>query len=126
MAAVREVAAQQLFPPVHLADYDRVLGLPLMVAGQPLAARLAVTTRRTADGRTACWLRVDCAMSRLGEVSVRLAGAEGGPVAVTLVAAPAAAAELAAALPDLTADLHARGLVAALRVISEEAVAGDP
>ncbi len=125
MAAVREVAAQQLFPPVHLADYDRVLGLPLMVAGQPLAARLAVTTRRTADGRTACWLRVDCAMSRLGEVSVRLSGADGGPVAVTLVAAPAAAAELAAALPDLTADLHARGLVAALRVVSEEAVAGD-
>ncbi len=126
MAAVREVAAQQLFPPVHLADYDRVLGLPLMVAGQPMAARLAVSTRRTADGRTACWLRVDCAMSRLGEVSVRMSGADGGPVAVTLVAAPAAAAELAAALPDLTADLHARGLVAALRVVSEEIVAGDP
>lgn len=120
MAAVREAAAEHLLPPTHLDDYDRVMALPLMVAGQPLPARLAVTTRRTADGGMACWLRVDCALSRLGDVSVRLSGADGGPVAVTLVAAPAAAADLAAALPALTADLHAKGVVAALRVVSQE------
>jgi len=65
-------------------------------------------------------MRVDCALSQLGSVSVRLSGADGGPVAVTLIAAPAAAAVLAHALPALTEDLHAKGVVAALRVVAHD------
>ena len=120
MAAVRDVAAEHLLPPAHLDDYDRVIPLPMMQAGQPVPARLAVTTRRTASGGTACWMRVDCSLSHLGAVSVRLSGADGGPVAVTLIAAPAAAAVLANALPALTDDLHAKGVVAALRVVAHD------
>ena len=120
MAAVRDVAAEHLLPPAHLDDYDRVIPLPMMQAGHPVPARLAVTTRRTASGGTACWMRVDCSLSHLGAVSVRLSGADGGPVAVTLIAAPAAAAVLANALPALTDDLHAKGVVAALRVVAHD------
>ena len=123
LAAVRDVAAEHLLPPTHLDDYERVIPLPMMHAGQPVPARLAVTTRRTASGGTACWMRVDCALSSLGSVSVRLSGADGGPVAVSLIAAPAAAAVLAQALPALTHDLHAKGVVAALRVVAHD---GDP
>ena len=123
LTAVRDVAAEHLLPPTHLDDYDRIIPLPMMHAGQPVPARLAVTTRRTASGGMACWMRVDCALSYLGSVSVRLSGADGGPVAVTLIAAPAAAAVLAQALPALTHDLHAKGVVAALRVVADD---GDP
>ena len=123
LAAVHEVAVDHLLPPVHLDDYERVIPLPMMNAGLPVPARLAVTTRRTASGGTACWMRVDCALSQLGAVSVRLSATDGGPVAVTLIAAPAAAAVLAAALPALTDDLHAQGVVAALRVVAADAEA---
>jgi hypothetical protein len=118
LAGVREIAAEHLLPPMHLDDYERVIPLPVMSAGLPEPARLAITTRRTANGGTACWMRVDCALSQLGSVSVRLSATDGGPVAVTLVADPAAAAILAAALPALTSDLHSRGVVAALRVVA--------
>lgn len=123
LAAVHEVAVDHLLPPVHLDDYERVIPLPMINAGLPVPARLAVTTRRTASGGTACWMRVDCAMSQLGAVSVRLSATDGGPVAVTLIAAPAAAAVLAAALPALIDDLHAQGVVAALRVVAADAEA---
>jgi hypothetical protein len=118
LAGVREIAAEHLLPPMHLDDYERVIPLPMMSAGLPEPARLAITTRRTASGGTACWMRVDCALSQLGAVSVRLSASDGGPVAVTLVADPAAAAILAEALPALTSDLHTRGVVAALRVVA--------
>jgi hypothetical protein len=114
--ALREAVAQDLLPPRELSDYDRVLALPLAVAGEPLPARLAVAVRRTANGGTACWLRVDCELSRLGPVSVRLGGTDGGPVVITLIASPQAGARLAAALPALAADLREQGVDAALRV----------
>ena len=120
LTAVHEQVARDLLPPQDLAEYDRVLALPLAIAGQPLPARLAVTTRRSASGAQACWMRLDCELSRLGPVSVRLGGVEGAPVAITLVARPAAAAELAAALPQLTQDLHQLGVEAALRVVAED------
>ena len=120
LTAVREQVARDLLPPQDLTEYDRVLALPLAIAGQPVPARLAVTTRRSATGAQACWMRLDCELSRLGPVSVRLGGVEGAPVAITLVARPAAAAELAAALPQLTQDLHQLGVEAALRVVAEE------
>lgn len=120
LVAVREVVAQDLLPPKELADYDRVLALPLADHGQPVPARLAVTTRRTAAGGLACWMRVDCELSRLGPVSVRLGSVDAGPVAITLFATPAAGAALAAGLPALGEDLRALGVDAALRVVEEQ------
>ena len=122
LTAVHEQVARDLLPPPDLTEYDRVLALPLAIAGQPLPARLAVTTRHSANGTQACWMRLDCELSRLGPVSVRLGGVEGAPVAITLVARPAAAAELAAALPQLTHDLHQLGVEAAVRVVAEDEV----
>lgn len=118
--AVREVVAQDLLPPKDLTDYDRVLALPLADHGQPVPARLAVTTRRTATGGLACWMRVDCELSRLGPVSVRLGSVDAGPVAITLFTTPAAGAALAAGLPALGEDLRALGVDAALRVVEEQ------
>lgn len=117
--AVRDTVAQDLLPPKDLTDYDRVLALPLADHGQPVPARLAVTTRRTATGGLACWMRVDCELSRLGPVSVRLGAVDAGPVAITLFASPAAGAALAAGLPALGEDLRAIGVDAALRVVEE-------
>ena len=119
-AAVREAVAQDLLPPKELADYDRVLALPLADHGQPVPARLAVTTRRTATGGLACWMRVDCELSRLGPVSVRLGSVDAGPVAITLFTTPASGAALAAGLPALAEDLRAVGVDAALRVVEEQ------
>lgn len=120
LVAVREAVAQDLLPPKELADYDRVLALPLADHGRPVPARLAVTTRRTATGGLACWMRVDCELSRLGPVSVRLGSVDAGPVAITLFTTPAAGAALAAGLPALGDDLRALGVDAALRVVEEQ------
>jgi hypothetical protein len=122
LIAIHEQVARDLLPPQELTEYERVLAVPLAIAGQPVPARLAVTTRCSGSGVQACWMRLDCELSRLGPVSVRLGGVEGVPVAITLVARPAAAAELAAALPHLTQDLHHLGVEAALRVVAEDEV----
>jgi len=120
VAALREAAADTVLPPRHLDDYDRVVPFPLLAQGQAAPARLAIATRTTPGGQKATWMRVDCELSRLGPVSVRLSGAEGGPIAITLVARTAGARAIAAGLPDLVADLQARGLPAAVRVVEEE------
>lgn len=117
--ALRDAVAQDLLPPRELTDYDRVIALPLAVAGDPVPARLAVSVRRSANGGTTCWMRVDCELSRLGPVSVRLGGTDGGPVVITLLAGPATGAKLAQALPALAADLREQGVDAALRVATE-------
>lgn len=117
---LRDVVAQDLLPPKDLADYDRVLALPLAVQGQPVPARLAVSTRRTADGGLACWMRVDCELSQLGPLSVRLGGADAGPVAITLVTTPAAGPAIAEAITALSEDLRAAGIDAALRVVVDD------
>ena len=124
LIAIHEQVARDLLPPQELTEYERVLAVPLAIAGQPVPARLAVTTRCSGSGVQACWMRLDCELSRLGPVSVRLGGVEGVPVAITLVARPAAAAELAAALPYLSQDLHQLGVEAALRVVAEDEVPG--
>ena len=117
--ALRDAVAQDLLPPRELTDYDRVIALPLAIAGDPVPARLAVSVRRSASGGTTCWMRVDCELSRLGPVSVRLGGTDGGPVVITLIAGPATGAKLAQALPALAADLREQGVDAALRVATE-------
>ena len=117
---LRDVVAQDLLPPKDLADYDRVLALPLAVQGQPVPARLAVSARRTADGGLACWMRVDCELSQLGPLSVRLGGADAGPVAITLVTTPAAGPTIAEAITALSDDLRAAGIDAALRVVVDD------
>jgi hypothetical protein len=116
---LRELAADTLLPPRHLDDYDQVVALPLLAQGQAAPARLAVASRTAGNGIRATWLRVDCELSRLGPVSVRLSGSDGGPVAVTIVASPAGGRVIAAGLPDLMADLESRGLPAAVRVVED-------
>ena len=119
LRALREAVAPTLLPPPEVADYDLVLALPLRIDQQPLPARLAITTRRTPDGGTAAWLRVDAELSQLGPVSIRLSGADRGPVAITLAARSGAADVLSAALPQLAADLERLGIGAGVRVIEE-------
>lgn len=125
-AAVRvahEQSAQTVFPPDDLADYDRVVGLPLMANGQPVPARVAVASRNApGGGGAATFLRVDAELSRLGPVSIRLSGVEGGAMAITLVAAGTGARSLAESLPDLAADLRHLGLTAGLRVVDDDGV----
>ncbi|MCX8040417.1 MAG: hypothetical protein RMM29_09655 [Planctomycetota bacterium] len=120
LAVMREALAEQVFPPRELADYDRVVPLPLATAHDTTPARLAVAQRTTASGQRATFIRVDAELSALGPVSVRLSGADGGgPIAITLVAGAAAAAALAEELPSLVADLRQLGLDAAVRVVSD-------
>ena len=119
---VREAMAEQVFKPKDLADYDRVVPLPLAADGRPLPARVAVASRHGANGERATWVRIDAELSHLGAVSVRLSGGAGGPIAITLVAEPGPAQELIAGLPDLVADLTQRGLIAAVRVATPDEV----
>lgn len=121
---MREAVAEQVFKPKDLADYDRVIPLPLAADGRPLPARVAVASREAANGERATWVRIDAELSHLGSVSVRLSGGVGGPVAITLVAEPGPAQFLIEGLPDLVTDLRARGLVAAVRVATPDEVAG--
>jgi hypothetical protein len=117
---VREHLAEQVFKPKELADYDRVVPLPLTAAQVPTPARLAVATRSIGGGSQATFVRVDAELSRLGPVSIRLSGVDsGGPLAITLIASPAGGGALAEGLPDLIADLHALGIDAAVRVASD-------
>jgi hypothetical protein len=113
--AAREQAAQSVFKPSTMADYDLVMGLPLQADGRPTPARLAVARRAVAGG-TATFLRVDAELSQLGPVSVRLSGVEGGALAITLMADGAGGRALAESLPDLAQSLQALGIVAGLRV----------
>jgi hypothetical protein len=116
----REQLAEQVFKPKDLADYDRVVPLPLMAEQVPTPARLAVATRSTAGGQEATFVRVDAELSRLGPVSIRLSGpAAGGPIAITLVAEGAAGPALAEHLPQLVDDLRKLGLDAAVRVVGD-------
>lgn len=118
--AMREHLADQVFKPKELADYDRVVALPLAAHDVPTPARLAVATRSTGGGVQATFLRVDAELSRLGSVSIRLSGADsGGPMAITLVASPHAGALLAEELPALVADLRALGVDAGVRVVAD-------
>jgi hypothetical protein len=126
VGAVREHAAETVFKPQALADYDQVLPLPLLAQGQPAPARVAVAERQTATG-TATFLRVDAELSRLGPVSVRLSGIDGGALSITLLAHGASGRVLAAGLPDLAESLRQIGVVAGLRVAdlaSEDGHAG--
>jgi hypothetical protein len=113
----REHLAEQVFKPQELADYDRVMPLPLAAADLPTPARLAVASRRGGNGSETHFLRVDAELTRLGPVSLRLSGSDGGPLAITVIAAHRAAGEeLAGELPDLVADLRRAGVEAAVRV----------
>jgi hypothetical protein len=111
-----EGLAEQVLTPRELADYDRVLPLPLMSAGQPTPARLAVASRRTAGGQTAHFLRVDAELSGLGPISVRLSGSSGAPLAITVIASERAGPLVADGLPALGEDLRNLGIEAAIRV----------
>lgn len=118
--AVREHLAEQVFKPKELADYDRVVPLPLTATQVPTPARLAVATRSVGGGSQATFVRVDAELTRLGPVSIRLSGVDsGGPLAITLIAGPAGGAALADGLPDLIADLHTLGIDAAVRVVAD-------
>ncbi len=118
--AVREHLAEQVFKAKDLNDYDRVVPLPLATTQTTTPARLAVATRTTGNGTQATFVRVDADMSRLGPVSLRLSGSDaGGPLAITLVAGPAAGALLAEQLPALIEDLRRIGVDAAVRVVSD-------
>lgn len=117
---VREQLAEQVFKPKDLADYDRVVPLPLAAQQVPTPARLAVATRSGGGGQDATFLRVDAELSRLGPVSLRMSGIGGGPLAITLVARPGAAAELAGELPAMIEDLRAAGVEAGVRIIEED------
>lgn len=114
--AAREAAAELVFKPAELADYDLVVALPLLAQQQPVPARLAVTSRTTPSGQRAWWLRVDAALSALGPISVRLSGAEGGPIAITIAASAHGGAIISSGLADLAADLDALGIQAGIRV----------
>ena len=114
-AVMREQVAETLVKPRSLADYELVLALPMQAQGQPTPARLAVAERHTAGG-TATVVRVDAELTHLGLLSVRLSGIEGGPMAITLLAAGPALAALVAALPNLSDSLRELGLTAGLRV----------
>lgn len=115
MRLTRELAADAVFKPDDLADYDRVLALPITVHGQPVPARLAIAERRTTGGN-ATFVRVDTDLSALGEVSVRLSGVEGGSLAITLLASGSGGRALADGLPALVDALRELGIVAAVRV----------
>ncbi len=116
----RSVAADLLLPPPQLSDYDQVFPLPFTHQGLPAPARLAVSTRRTADGRQAAFLRVDGELSVLGPVSVRLSGVERGPVAITVLASPRGSRLLLAMAPGLTEALKHLGLTATVRVVEAD------
>lgn len=119
--SAREHLADQVFKPQQLADYDRVVPLPLAAGQLPTPARLAVATRSAGHGgANATFLRVDAELASLGPVSVRMSGVEGGPLAITILANPAAGRRLADDLPDLVADLRKLGIEAGVRVASEE------
>lgn len=114
--AAREAAAELVFKPAELADYDLVVALPLLAQQQPVPARLAVTSRTTPGGQRAWWLRVDAELSALGAISVRLSGAEGGPIAITIAASAHGGAIISDGLADLASDLDALGIQAGIRV----------
>lgn len=117
---MREHLAEQVFKPKDLSDYDRVVPLPLTTSQVTTPARLAVATRSTGGGAQATFVRVDAEMTRLGRVSIRLSGSDGGgPLAITLIAEPRAGTALAAELPALIADLHQAGIDAAVRVVAD-------
>ncbi len=118
---VREHLADQVFKPKDLADYDRVVPLPLSAAQVTTPARLAVASRSTGGGAQATFVRVDAELTRLGPVSIRLSGADsGGPLAITLITSRPSGAALADELPALVADLRALGLDAAVRVVADD------
>ena len=118
---VREHLAEQVFKPKELADYDRVVPLPLSAAQVTTPARLAVASRSTGGGSQATFMRVDAELTRLGPVSIRLSGADsGGPLAITLIANRQAGAALAEELPALVGDLRRLGVEAAVRVVADD------
>lgn len=120
VAAVRHAVAETILPGPDLADYDRVIPIPLVVDGQPTPARLAVGGREARPGQSrATWVRLDTEMAALGPVSVRLSDSGSGPMAITLAAVGSGAQALADGLPDLIADLERLGLAAAVRVVEE-------
>ncbi len=119
--AAREAAAETVFKPQHLNDYDAVLALPMLAQGQPTPARLAVAARAVPGGGKAYWLRVDAELSSLGPVSVRLSGADHGPMAITIVASRRAGAGIVDGLDDLVHDLDGLGLAAGVRVVDGDA-----
>ena len=119
-AAARELAAASILPPRDLVEYDQVFALPLMHQGQPTPARLAVAKRTATGGATATYVRVDVELSRLGPLSIRLAGMPGATTAITIASDPRALADLTAMLPGLRNALMASGLTTAVRVIEAD------
>lgn len=118
---VREHLAEQVFKPKDLADYDRVVALPLSAAQVTTPAHLAVASRSTGGGAQATFVRVDAELTRLGPVSIRLSGADsGGPLAITLITSRRSGTALADELPALVADLRTLGLDASVRVVADD------
>ncbi len=118
--SAREGLAHTLIRPKELAEYDTVLAVPLADHGQPLPARIAVTSRPAGNGPPATWVRVDTELSHLGAVSVRLSGLEGGPLAITIIAGERGVGPLADVLPELATALEQLGVQAAVRVALAE------
>lgn len=118
---MREHLAEQVFKPKELADYDRVVPLPLSAQQVTTPARLAVASRSTGGGAQATFVRVDAELTRLGPVSIRLSGADGGgPLAITLIASRPSGAALSEELPALIDDLRGLGLDASVRVVADD------
>ncbi|MFM2091247.1 MAG: hypothetical protein RLZZ127_1736 [Planctomycetota bacterium] len=120
LPAAREAVAEAVLPGQDMADYDRVIPIPLVVDGQPTPARLAVGGREARPGQgRAAWVRLDADLAALGPVSIRLSDSGGGPLAITIAARGDGALALADGLPDLIADLDRLGLAAAVRIVEE-------
>jgi hypothetical protein len=113
---IRELAAETVFKPSRMKDYDYVLPLPLQDRGQPTPARLAIAQRRAANGVTATYVRVDAELSNLGPISVRLNGSEATTLGIHLFASERGREAIMAVIPDLHEKLQESGIVASIRV----------
>jgi hypothetical protein len=114
--AARELAAETVFKPQALSDYDMVLPFASQNQGQPVPARIAVA-QRSGGNSTATFLRIDLELDRLGPLSLRLNDSgTGGPIVITIFAAGASVGVLEDEVAALEADLDEQGLTAAIRV----------
>ena len=112
---VREQLAETMFKPQALADYDKVIAVPMFVQQQPTPTRFAIAERKTAAG-TATFVRVDTELTSLGPISVRMSGIDGGAVSITIFARGPAQVNLTEALPALSDSLRTLGVTAGIRI----------
>jgi hypothetical protein len=116
---IRETFAQTLIPPESLAEYDQIIPLALTYQGQALPARIAVAERTSTNGDSANFVRVDVELGTLGQLSIRLSGANsGGPLSLTIFAPEHVQADLSAAMKDLLSDLEALSIPTHARISS--------